>query len=193
MIKPILKPLFLVMTLAFVASSIIGCLVVEEMRFRFEFDGENRNSGKFEIVYYGIKSTESEKDEIVEDYNNLPQQISREEEDLRKYGLTPKETEIKVEDREKLSLYLKGVFRKENIFNKEHSLFLENNEEVFSIAGIEKRWKWKFRSNGRLIETEKNIILVWPSSTRILEWTILLGEYTNLPNNLTAIYLKDKK
>lgn len=189
--KIILKSLFSIIMLAFIASTMIGCLVVEELRYRFEFDGEDKISGQFEIVYYGIKSSETEKNKIMEDYKDLAKQILREEENLKGQGLILKEKEIKVEGKEKLCLHLKGAFQKKDIFNKENSIFVENNKEVFLIEGIEKQWK--FRSNGRVIETEKNIIIVWPPSTQTLEWSIVLEEYKNCPDNLTANYLKDKK
>ena len=116
--KIILKSLSLIIVLAFIASTMIGCLVVEEMRYRFEFEGEDKDSGKFEIVYYGIKSSETEKNKIIEDYNELPKQIAREEEDLKKHGLILKERGLKVEDKEKLCLHLKGTFQKKNIFSE---------------------------------------------------------------------------
>ncbi len=191
MIKYIFKTLLLILLLAFILPSIIGCLVVEEMRFRFEFDAEDKDSGKFEIVYYGIKSNETEKNKIMEDYHSLSKDISREEENLKKQGLILKERGIKVEGKEKLCLTLKGIFQKKDIFNKEDSIFVENNYEVFLIENKEKNWK--FRSNGRVIQTENNAIIVWPSSTKILEWSINLEEYKTLPDNITEIYLKDQK
>jgi uncharacterized membrane protein len=108
--------------LAFIISSMIGCLVVEEMRFRFEFDNEDKDSGKFEIVYYGIKSSETEKNKIMEDYNRLLERTADEERELKKHGLDVKEKEIKVEGKEKLCGHLRGTFQKKDIFNKENSI-----------------------------------------------------------------------
>jgi len=172
-------------------TTLIGCLVTEEMRFRFHLDEGEKSFGTFEIVYYGIKSNATEKSKIMEDYHHLLKTISEEEENLKEKGLILKEKEIKVEDQEKLCMHLKGIFQKSDIFNKEKSIFIESNREVFLIEGNEKMLK--FRSNGRVIHTEKNIIIVWPPSTQTLEWTIVLEEFKNLPNNLTEIYLKDKK
>lgn len=189
--KIILESLFLIIMLIFILPSIIGCLVVEEMRFRFEFNGEEKDSGKFEIAYYGIKSNKTEKNEIMEDYNDLPIQIARKEEDLKKHRLILKEKEIKVEGKGKLCVYFRGTFQEKDMFNKENSIFHENNEEIFMIEGREKYWK--FRSNGRVIQTENNAIIVWPSFIKDLEWSIILEQYKTLPDNLTEIYLKDKK
>ena len=179
------------MMLASLSLIVSGCLVVEELRYRFEFDAEDKNSGKFEIVYYGIKSSETEKNKITEDYNDLPKEIALEEEDLKKQGLILKEREIKIEGKEKLCFHLKGTFQKKDIFNKENPIFIEHNKEVFLIEGIEKGWKT--RSPGRVIETEMNVIIVWPSSTKSLEWTMVLEKFKILPDNLTQIYLNDKK
>jgi hypothetical protein len=189
--KYIFKILLLFMMLASLSLILSGCLVVEELRYRFEFDTDDKNSGQFEIVYYGIKSSETEKTKIMEDYNDLLKQIAREEEDLKKQGLILKKREIKVEGKEKLCLHLKGTFQKKDIFNKENSIFIEHNKEVFLIEGIEK--EWKTRSPGRVIETEKNVIIVWPSSTKSLEWAIVSEKFKDLPDNLTKIYLNDKK
>ena len=188
--KILLKSFLLIIMLAFIISSMTGCLVVEEMRFRFEFDNKDKDSGNFEIVYYGIKSSETEKNKIMEDYNRLLEKTTDEETELKKYGLAMKEKEIKVEGKEKLCGHLRGTFLKKDIFNKENAIFYESNEEIFLIGGIPKHNQ--FRSNGKLIETEKNRIIVWPSSTQTLEWAILYGSEEK-PNNLTEIYLKDKK
>lgn len=94
----------------------------------------------------------------MEDYHQLLKTISEEEENLKEKGLILKEKEIKVEDQEKLCMHLKGIFQKSDILNKEKSIFIESNREVFLIEGNEKMLK--FRSNGRVIQTEKNIIIV---------------------------------
>lgn len=188
--KILLKSFLLIIMLAFIIPSMVGCLVVEEMRFRFEFDNEDKDSGKFEIVYYGIKSSETEKNKIMEDYNRLLERTADEERELKKHGLDVKEKEIKVEGKEKLCGHLRGTFQKKDIFNKENSIFHESNEEIFLIGGISKHNQ--FRSNGMLLETEKNRIIVWPSSAQTLEWSIVY-ESGEKPNNLTEIYLKDKK
>lgn len=188
--KYIFKTLLFIPLFTFILTSIMGCLVCEEVRFRFEFDTEDKNPGKFEIVYYGVKSNETEKDKIMKDYQHFLNLTAKEEEDWRKRGLVLKEREIKVEGKEKLCLHLKGIFQKKDIFGKEDLIFVEANKEIILI--IDERAK-NIRTNGKITETGKNVIIFWPSSTHVLEWSINLEEYKTLPDNLTEIYLKDKK
>lgn len=188
--KIFLKGLLQMMILAFILPSIIGCLVCEEVRFRFEFDAEDKNPGKFEIVYYGVKSNETEKDKIMKDYHHFLNLTAKEEENWKKRGLVLKEREIKVEGKEKLCLHLRGIFQKKDIFGKEDLIFVEANNEIILIISESAK---KIRTNGKITETGKNAIMFWPLSTRVLEWSILLEEYKTLPDNLTEIYLKDKK
>lgn len=175
-----------------------GCLTYEKYSFKLDYQ-----TGKVEKTYYDIRSHE-ETDRSIEGNWKLLKSMAGEKfgEEFDSDVIKPIKAELfqdgnVLSGKEVFKVQIPKAFpSKEVLLEKLHAdedkgleglEFQTINEEIFlflpSDAEIE-------ASNGKIIKTEKNNIIVWPEDQIIFEFT--LNTEVNSGKSLLPFYLKEK-
>jgi hypothetical protein len=161
-----------------------GCLIADKQTV--EMTLLSSQEGAVRYIYYGIKSDSDQKDEITEDFDSLTAMVS---EESRASAYT--NDKIKIErwdidtDAEGV-VYgaVDGTFNIDEFFG--YNDYKISNKEILITLPIVKNQK--LTSNGKVMKTENNYILVWPRDTKDLQWTIDDKNSLKYPNNLSRYF-----
>jgi hypothetical protein len=71
------------------------------------------------------------------------------------------------------------------------SLFSQSNEEIIHVSEASK--SAEIKTNGEIIKTKNNTIIIWPSSAKVLTWTYIDKEKMAKKDNLNALFEKHRE
>ncbi len=164
-----------------------SCLTYESIAFKVEFN-ENYSMGKIKITYHGLASADSTMEKQRNDFNDLVEMIESDEAllDYVEEGIYVKNIEL-FKDSDKLNAAVNGIFS--NYGTGEMSLTVHKEEIVLMM---EKDEDYRIESDGKIIETEDNLMITWPMGARDLSWKMIsLDQGKTYP--LVAFYEAWKK
>ncbi|MFH1777226.1 MAG: hypothetical protein ABH952_06700 [Candidatus Omnitrophota bacterium] len=191
-----MKKIILFLPLCLILS---GCLTYQEYSFRFDY-----NTGKTEKVYHDFRSQKGfdEKDYSIEnDWNTLKESVSKEfGKDIDKDVIEPIKAELFQEGevlsgKEIFVVQLPKAFpSKIAILERLHAEGDLNENLEFQILNGEiflfthdKKIK---STNGKIVKTNKNNIIVWPEDQIVFEFSISNNQGGK---SLLPFYLKEKE
>jgi len=181
-----LKKNIIVMALLFLCCAFVsGCLMVDKQTV--EINLISSQEGKVTYIYYGIKSDSVEESEIEKDFNDLVGSISEEsradanENDKIKI----KKWNIDIDQKDIVYGAVEATFNVDEFFD--YNGYKISNEEIIIILPVVKNQK--LTSNGKIVKTRNNYILIWPPDSKKLEWTIVDKDSMRHPSNLTKFFI----
>jgi len=160
-----MKRLYLILVpLAFLLN---GCLTYKSIEYRISFN-ERFDQGTVTVHYKDISSSEEEVKKRESDFNDLIELLFEEE-----FLLDNVEEGIYVKDRKlweengKLHATFSGIFSELKVDGE--ALKVQNEERVLFL----KNEGTKIESDGKVFESEKNIVIVWPKDQREISWKLI--------------------
>jgi hypothetical protein len=135
----------------------MGCLSVESFETRIQFHGEDEPA-TVTLIYHDISSAEANLENVQGDFESLIGDWQGDEYllDRAKEGFVVKDRALAIEDG-KLVAYEKGVtkdlgvLRPIKVSNGERIMLVERDDDYELVE-----------SNGKIIKTDNNTLLVWP-------------------------------
>lgn len=176
--------LFLTAVLALFLS---GCLISEKEEVKIKL---TPSGGEIWITETGWKSDEEEKNKILEDFDNL----------MNKYEKNELEKELG-----EIGIYIldkKIYLKNDKIITEYHGLlprgslgyldaFKEANEEIIHV--VDAPTDAEIKTNGEILKTKKNTIIIWPSNTKELTWNYTNNKNMNKKNNLVVLFKQHRE
>ena len=178
------KKLIAAVFLYFYCALVSGCLIVDKQTVEMRLIPPEK--GRVTYIYYGIKSDSSEEGEIKKDFDDLIEMISE-----GSRADVYKNDKLKIE-RWNIDIDQEGIVygAVEATFNIteffDYNDYKISNKEIIITLPIVKNQK--LTSNGKVVKTKNNYILVWPQDSKNLEWTIVDKNSLKLPNNLNKYF-----
>ena len=178
------KKLIAAVFLYFYCVLVSGCLIADKQTVEMRLIPPEK--GRVTYIYYGIKSDSSEEGEIKKDFDDLIEMISE-----GSRADVYKNDKLKIE-RWNIDIDQEGIVygAAEATFNIteffDYNDYKISNKEIIITLPIVKNQK--LTSNGKVIKTKNNYILVWPQDSKNLEWTIVDKNSLKLPNNLNKYF-----
>lgn len=178
------KKLIAAVFLYFYCALVSGCLIADKQTVEMRLIPPEK--GRVTYIYYGIKSDSSEEGEIKKDFDDLIEMISE-----GSRADVYKNDKLKIE-RWNIDIDQEGIVygAAEATFNIteffDYNDYKISNKEIIITLPIVKNQK--LTSNGKVVKTKNNYILVWPQDSKNLEWTIVDKNSLKLPNNLNKYF-----
>ena len=178
------KKLIAAVFLYFYCALVSGCLIADKQTVEMRLIPPEK--GRVTYIYYGIKSDSSEEGEIKKDFDDLIEMISE-----GSRADVYKNDKLKIE-RWNIDIDQEGIVygASEATFNIteffDYNDYKISNKEIIITLPIVKNQK--LTSNGKVVKTKNNYILVWPQDSKNLEWTIVDKNSLKLPNNLNKYF-----
>lgn len=148
--------------------SMSGCLFVEKIETRVRFVRNNKSEGQAEqalvtIVYHNVSSDAKNAKDLQKDFEELLKgEIKEGAESETEDGMIFKKRDIYIENG-KINARAEAVPEdgkiEDVIANGERLLVLERNNDVELVE-----------TNGKVLKTEENYIIVWPESLEEIYW-----------------------
>ena len=141
-----------------------GCLTYKSIEYRLVYN-ENFDHGEITVHYNDIQSSEKETAKQEKDFNDLIDLLFGDD-----FLLDNVDEGIYVKDRKLwkeegvLKATFNGIFKEIKLDDSE--LKIENDERILVL----KRDNDTYECNGKLLQTDKNVIMVWPKDQRELYW-----------------------
>ena len=141
-----------------------SCLTYRSIEYRIIYN-DNFDQGTIIINYNDIQSTEEKSEKQEEDFNDLIELLFGDE-----FLLDNVDEGIYVQDRKLwkedgiLKANFNGIFK--NIKLDDSELKIENEERMLIL----KNDGDIYECNGKVLQTEKNVIMVWPKDQKELYW-----------------------
>ena len=163
------KKLIAAVFLYFYCALVSGCLIADKQTVEMRLIPPEK--GRVTYIYYGIKSDSSEEGEIKKDFDDLIEMISE-----GSRADVYKNDKLKIE-RWNIDIDQEGIVygAAEATFNIteffDYNDYKISNKEIIITLPIVKNKK--LTSNGKVVKTKNNYILVWPQDSKNLEWTIV--------------------
>jgi len=178
---------YLTVFTAVLALILSGCLIKEKEEVKIKL---TPSGGEFWVTQTGWKSSEEEENKILKDFDNL---MTKYEKD----GLEKENAEIGIYILDK-RIYLNN----DKIITEYHGLvpsgslaylylFKEANEEIIHV--VDSPTDTEIKTNGEILKTKKNTIIIWPSNTKELTWSYTDNENVNKKNNLVVLFKKHRE
>lgn len=144
--------------------SVNSCLTYQTVEYTIDFT-DNFNSGKISVVYTDIRSSEAEGEKQKADFDEL---IELYQDDLFLLdqideGIYIKERKLYEKDGIIIGSY-SGIYQKIKIDN--HVMDLRNDERFILL---EVDHNSKIETNGKLLQSENNALIVWPKDQKHLK------------------------
>ncbi len=178
------KKLIAAVFLYFYCALVSGCLIADKQTVEMRLIPPEK--GRVTYIYYGIKSDSSEEGEIKKDFDDLIEMVSE-----KSRADVYKNDKLKIE-RWNIDIDQEGIVygAAEATFNIteffDYNDYKISNKEIIITLPIVKNQK--LTSNGKVVKTKNNYILVWPQDSKNLEWTIVDKNSLKLPNNLNKYF-----
>ncbi|MFC2088219.1 hypothetical protein ACFLSX_01330 [Calditrichota bacterium] len=155
-------------TLIILVLIISGCLTYQTAEFRLRFNDNSRTEGTIEAVYYNIETSEVILKDQQQDFRELIEHYQGDKFLLDNIsdGIYIKERELYEKNGILIGGY-KGIFRNLK-FDNEPLKF--TNDEFMMIIDTEN--DDIIETNGKIIKSEKNIIITWPKDQKELYWKL---------------------
>jgi len=174
------KKLIATVFLYFYCALVSGCLIADKQTVEMRFISPEK--GRVTYIYYGIKSDSNEEGEIKKDFDDLIEMISE-----KSRADVYKNDKLKIEkwniDTDQEGIVYGAAEATFNIteFFDYNDYKISNKEIIITLPIVKNQ---KLTSNGKVVKTKNNYILVWSQDSRNLEWTIVDKNSLKLPNNL---------
>jgi hypothetical protein len=148
----------------FILLLLQSCLTYRSIEFHINFN-ENFDRGTITVNYNDIQSSEEEAEKQEEDFNDLIELLFGDEFllDNVNEGIYVKDRKLWKEDGI-LKANFTGIFQDLKLEDSE--LKIENEERMLIL----KNDGDTYECNGKVLHTEKNVIMVWPKDQRELYW-----------------------
>jgi len=165
-----------------------GCLIADKQTVAMRLISPQK--GIVTYIYHGIKSDSDEEKEIEKDFNVLAAMVSeKSREDIFKNNKIKIERwTIDADENDVVYGAVEGSFNVLEFFA--YNGYNISNEEIIIVLPILKNQK--LTSNGKIVKTKNNYMLVWPQNTKMLEWTIIDQQSMKYPNNLGNLLAQNK-
>ncbi len=183
-----MKEIVLFMLSAFVFT---GCLAYESVEYRYKIDPKD-NSGEVWVIYNGIGSTEDKEEDIKKDLIDLVEDQFLGDDfviDAIEDGIAVLKRDLKVVNGKLRGEYY-GVFKKLDL---EYNNIVKNNGEYFFF--IDENDGKVSSTNGKVISTDKNVIIVFREGKGEFRWRQETGDdvkFTSLADRFEK-YMKEKE
>ncbi len=172
---------------AVLALFLSGCLINEKEEVKIKL---TPSGAEIWVTETGWKSSEEEENKILEDFDNL----------MNKYENDKLEKEFA-----EIGVYIldKRIYlNNDKIITEYHGLlpsgslaylyqFKEANEEIIHV--VDSPTDTEIKTNGEVLKTKKNTIIIWPSNTKELAWSYTNNENMNKKNNLVVLFKKHRE
>jgi hypothetical protein len=141
-----------------------SCLTYRSIEYRIIFN-ENFDQGKIAVNYNDIQSSENEIEKQEKDFKDLIELLFGDEFLLDNVdeGIYVKDRKLWKEDGI-LKATFNGIFKELKLDDSE--LKIENEERILIL----KNDGDTYECNGKVLQTEKNVIMVWPKDQKELYW-----------------------
>ena len=171
-----------------------GCLTVSGYTFTF-----NAETGEAEIIYHDIRSEKEDKDDynIAEDWAELKRIVESPDPDLNQDVVVEVSKELFVEKKalsgkKKLKIKCPKCFPSKAaalayLHDKNWRFEMINDEVVLFLTPD----KTVTATNGRMLNTGKNGIIVWPEETTAFSYSVM--QKSTGGESLLPFYKKEKK
>jgi len=159
-----------------------GCLIKEKEEVKIKL---TPSGGEIWVTQTGWKSSEEEDNKILEDFDKLINKYEKDEleKELGEIGIYILDKRIYLKN-DKIITEYHGLFPSGSLAYL-HS-FKEANEEIIHV--VDSPTDAEIKTNGEILKTKKNTIIIWPSSTKELEWSYTDNENMNKKNNLVVLF-----
>ncbi len=174
----------LVFPILFTLLLLQSCLTYRSIEYRLNFN-ENFDHGEIIVNYNDIRSSEKEIAKQEKDFQDLIELLFGDEFLLDNVdeGIYVKDRKLWVEDGI-LKAKFNGIFKELKLDDSE--LNIENEERIL----IFKNDGDTYECDGKVLQTEKNVIMVWPKDQRELYWKQTIDLEDELTFSLIKYYEK---
>lgn len=145
-----------------------GCLTVDTIKTTIDIQ-EKDKPAHLTIRYEGLSSSESQIQDVEKDFQYLIEQWQGDEYllDRAEEGIVVRDRQVFIEENRIHSVMTGLVQDLDNLYtiweqNRERILMVEFDAEDFELTG----------TNGTILKTEKNRLIVWPSDQNHMYWTL---------------------
>ena len=178
---------YLAIFVAVLAVFLSGCLIKEKEEVKIKL---TPGGGEIWVTETGWKSSQEEEKGILEDFDKLVNKYEKDEleKDFAEIGVYILDKRIYIEN-DKIITEYHGLLPSGSIAYL--LLFKEANEEIIHVMDSPK--DAEIITNGEILRTQKNTIIVWPSNIEELTWSYIDNEKMNKPDNLTELFKKHKE
>ena len=178
---------YLVLSILFILFLLQSCLTYRSIEFRINFN-ENYDQGKITVNYNDIQSSEEEAIKQEEDFNDLVELLFGDEFllDNVKEGIYVKERKL-WKEKGILKANFHGIFQELKLDDSE--LKIENEERMLILKSDGDTYE----CNGKVLQTEKNVIMVWPKDQKELYWKQIIDAGDDPVYSLVNFYDKWEK
>ena len=174
----------LVLSTLFILFLLQSCLTYRSIEFRIIFN-ENFDRGEITVNYNDIQSSEEKAEKQEEDFNDLVELLFGDDFLLDNVdeGIYVKTRKLWKEDGI-LKANFHGIFQELKLDDSE--LKIENEERMLIL----KNDGDKYECNGKVLHTEKNVIMVWPKDQKELYWKQIIDLEEDPTYSLVGYYDK---
>jgi hypothetical protein len=172
---------------AVLALFLSGCLIKEKEEVKIKL---TPSGGEIWVTETGWKSSEEEENKILEDFDKLMNKYEKDEleKELGEFGIYILDKRIYL-DNDKIITEYHGLFPSGSLAYL-HS-FKEANDEIIYV--MDSPTDAEIKTNGEILKTKKNTIIIWPSNTKELTWSYTDNENMNKKNNLSVLFKKHRE
>jgi hypothetical protein len=177
----------IVLLTAVLALFLSGCLIKEKEEVKIKL---TPSGGEIWVTETGWKSDNEEENKILEDFNKLMNQYEKDEleKELGEFGVYILDKRIYLKN-DKIITEYHGLLPKGSLGYLE--AFKEANDEIIHV--VDSPTDAEIITNGEILKTKKNTIIIWPSNTKELTWSYTNNENMNKKNNLVALFKKHRE
>ena len=174
----------LVVLAAVLTLFLSGCLINEKEEVKVKL---TPSGGEIWVKETGWKSSGEKEEDILEDFKKLIEKDELENE-LSDFGVYILDKKIYLNSG-KITTEYHGLFPKGSIAFL--AQFTEANDEIIHV--MDAPVDAEITTNGEILKTKKNTIIVWPSDIEELTWSYIDNETVNKKDNLTALFEKHRE
>jgi len=158
-----------------------GCYVCETIETRIQL-GENGKQARVTIIYRNISSGEAKEKDVQHDFDQLLKDWQGDDYllDRAQEGLIVRNREVFI-DHGVLTARVTGIMRD---ISDQYSFWVSHGERIM-IYETDDDYKL-VETNGKILKTEKNTLIIWPEEAKELYWKQQISE-------LPGSFAKNKK
>ena len=152
-----------------------GCIAYESVEYKMKIDPKD-NSGEIWVTYTGLGTTSTEAEKMDNDFNDIIESFLTGDEFILEAlddGIAIMDRSLVIEDGKLISRYY-GIFK--DIDKVDENIFRKSSEYFFFLDP----WEGEVIStNGNLIETNENLLIVFPDDGSEFIWRQDIPEEEN--------------
>jgi hypothetical protein len=161
-----------------------GCLIKEKEEVKIKL---TPGGGEIWVTETGWKSGQEEEKGILEDFDKLVNKYEKDEleKEFAELGVYILDKSIYI-DNDKIVTEYHGFIPSGSMAYL--YLLKEANEEIIHV--MDSPTDSEIKTNGEVLKTKNNTIIIWPSDTKELAWSYTDNENLNKNNNLAELFKK---